>query len=492
MNVLDAPLGNGLPHPVKNSNRARWLALVVQCAGLLMIMLDSTVVTVALPSIKHDLRFTESSLVWVVNSYIVPYAGFLLICGRLGDCYGHRRIFVISVALFTLASLACGIADSQVTLLVARAVQGIAGAAVSAVVLSLVLCEFQEISERAKALSILSSICAGGGSMGVLIGGLLTSQLNWHWIFLVNVPVGLAVCVLSRVSSPDTRHRPGPAQINFWGAVTFTAAVLLTTYEILKAPAAQRYSSETLLVLGSAIVLFALFVRNEARTKDPLVPLAIIQDRNMSVSLIAGMLWAGAMYTYSFIFPLYLQGILNYDALKVGLTFLPSSIVMAFFSLVLSGNLALRFGAGRAFAIGTGLISIGLLLLVWLPVNARFAVDVLPGTLLLGVGCGIASNPWILGATDNVTQSHYGAASGIVNSAFTLGGAIALSAVAGIASAYTRHALLAEKSIPEALNGGYHLVLCIAGMCAAAASLIGAVCLGPSARHERRVLSGSQ
>lgn len=453
----------------------RWVALIVHCIGLVMPMIDSTVVAVALPTIKSDFHLSDDSLVWVVNAYIIPYSGSLLISGQLGDVYGHRRIFLISVSLFALASLGCGIAPSYLILLVARAVQGVAGAAISAVVLSLTLTIFELLEERARALAILSSISCAGGSVGVFLGGLLTSRINWHWIFLINVPIGFAVCCLAYFLSPRTEQPLRPFPIDLWGGAMLTASIMLATYEVLHAPAVSWPSYDTLLGVGGAFALFGMFAFSETQTQAPLLPSALIRDRKTNLALLGGVLWAAAMFTYSFLLPLSLQVALRYSPMQVGMAILPSSVVMAVVSFTISDNLALRYGVAKAFATGTGLIATGLLSFIRLPVNAHFAFDILPGTLLVGVGTGMAYNSWVLAVTRHASQNHYGVVSGIASSAFIFGGALALSLITAVTTGYTKHALQSNINLSEALNGGYRYGLFIAALCAAAAALVGSL-----------------
>src|SRR5437868_577660 len=286
--------------------RTRWLALYVLCLGSLMIVLDVTIVNVALPSIRQDLGFSETSLAWVVNAYLLTFGGFLLLGGRLGDLFGHRRLFLIGITLFTLASLACGMAWAQGFLVTARAIQGLGGAVVSAVSLSLVMNLFTEPAERAKAMGFFGFVAAGGGSIGVLLGGVLTSALNWHWIFLVNLPIGVAVFALSLVLLPPGRGSVA-ASLDIAGAVTITASLMLAVYAIVNGNQAGWTSGQTLGLLAAAAVLLGLFLVIESRVSAPLVPLRLFKHRNISVSNTVGVLWAAAMFAWFFLSAQYLQ-----------------------------------------------------------------------------------------------------------------------------------------------------------------------------------------
>jgi EmrB/QacA subfamily drug resistance transporter len=424
------------------TERKRWLAFYLLCAGEFMIVIDTTIVNVALPSIQTDLAFTESSLVWVVNAYMVTYGGFLLLGGRMGDLYGNRRWFLLGTALFTAASLVCALANTQWLLVVARAVQGLGGAAVSAIALSLIMNLFSEAAERAKAMGIYGFICAGGGSVGVLAGGLLTDALSWHWIFLVNLPIGALVCALCfTLLSPDR----APAQkrrLDVWGALTVTASSMLAIYAVVN-------SLWALLVV--AVVLFAAFLAIESRIGDPLMPLRLFRIRSVAVSNVIGVLWAAAMFAWFFISALYMQLALGYTPMQIGLAFLPANLIMAVFSIGLSAKLVMRFGLKLPIAGGMLLAAAGLGLFALAPSGGGFMVHVLPGMLLLGIGCGMALNPVMLAAMSDVDPSESGLASGVVNTSFMMGGALGLAALASLAEARGHHAAFAAGALFAAL-----------------------------------------
>ncbi|MGE5104725.1 MAG: MFS transporter, partial [Betaproteobacteria bacterium] len=358
--------------------RKRMTALYVLCAGVLMIVLDTTIVNVALPSIREDLHFTETSLVWVMNAYMLPFGGFLLLAGRLGDLYGHRRLFLVGLALFTGASLACGISTSQGMLVGARAVQGLGGAVVDAVTLSLIVDLFREPAERAKAMGIYGFVCAAGGSMGVLLGGMLTSVLSWHWVFLVNLPIGVLVYLLSRRLIPDFRGEAIGERLDVAGAVTVTASLLLAVYAVVGGNEAGWTSTRTVGLLGGASLLFAIFVAVEGRVRHPLVPLRLFRLRNLSTANVVGTLWAAAMFAWFFLSALYLQMVLGYGALEVGLAFLPANLIMAAFSVGLSAKLVARFGLRLPLSTGLLMAAAGLALFARAPVEGNFVLDVLP------------------------------------------------------------------------------------------------------------------
>jgi len=459
------------------AERRRWWALYVLCAGVLMIVLDTTIVNVALPSIREDLRFTETSLVWVVNAYMLTFGGFLLLGGRLGDLFGHRRLFLLGVTLFTLASLACGGASSQPTLIFARGAQGVAGAVVSAVALSLIMDLFTEPAERAKAMGIYGFVCSAGGSVGVLLGGLLTSAFSWHWIFFVNLPIGIAVYACCRALLPNVRCTQPSAKVDVAGAVTVTTALMLAVYAIIDANHAGWTSVQTIGYFAGTSLLLALFLGIEAQVRAPLVPLGLFRSRNIAMANVVGVLWAAAMFAWFFISALYLQRVLDYSALQVGLAFLPANLIMAAFSLGLSAKMVMRFGIRRPLAAGLVLAAAGLVLFARAPVDATFAIDVLPAMLLLGLGAGIAFNPMLLAAMSDTAPSDSGLASGIVNTSFMMGGAIGLAVLASLADAGAAIAVREGAAPAAALNAGYHVAFAVGAAFSAVAALIGGTLL---------------
>lgn len=457
-----------------NAKDHRWWALLVLCLGVLMIVLDTTIVNVALPSIRTDLGFTETSLVWVVNAYMLTFGGFLLLGGRLGDLYGHRRLFLIGIALFTLASLACGLAQTQVMLIVARAVQGVAGAVVSAVALSLIMNLFTEPADRAKAMGVYGFVCAGGGSVGVLLGGLLTGQLSWHWIFLVNLPIGIAVTALCLWLIPAARGQAAGHKLDVGGAVTVTLSIMLAVYAVVNGNEAGWGSLQTLGLLGLAAALLAAFLVIESRVASPLMPLGLFRIRNVATSNVAGVLWAAAMFAWFFISALYMQLVLNYTPMQVGLAFLPANIIMAVMSLGVSAKIVMRFGFRGPLGVGLAMAAAGLALFARAPVGGGFLADVLPGMVLLGLGAGIAFNPMLLAAMSGVDPADSGLASGVVNTSFMLGGALGLAVLASLAAARTDALQAAGSAAPVALNGGYQLAFAVGALFALVAAGLGA------------------
>ena len=389
----------------KMDSRRRWLALLVLCLGDLMIVLDTTIVNVALPSIRVDLGFSETALVWVVNAYLLTFGGFLLLGGRLGDLFGHRRLFLSGVAFFTLASLACGLAGTQTLLIAARAVQGIGGAVVSAVALSLIMMLFTEPAERVKAMGVFGFIMAGGGAIGVLLGGLLTGSLDWHWIFLVNLPIGVVVFALCLGLLPAAHSRSEAVRLDFAGAVTVTISLMLAVYAVVNGNGLGWTSLTTIGLLAVAGALLALFLAIESRVEAPLMPLGLFRLRNLATANVVGVLWAAAMFAWFFLSALYMQQVLRYSPMQVGLAFLPANLIMGAFSLGLSARIVMRFGIRRPLAFGLLLAALGLALLARAPVEGQFALDVLPSMVLLGIGAGMAFNPVLLAAMSDVAES---------------------------------------------------------------------------------------
>ncbi|MBR8300025.1 DHA2 family efflux MFS transporter permease subunit [Burkholderia dolosa] len=450
----------------------RWYALLVLCLGVLMIVLDSTIVNVALPSIGTDLHFSETALVWVVNAYLLTFGGCLLLGGRLGDLYGQRRMFLAGLVLFTLASLACGVAQSQTMLIAARATQGFGGAIVSAVSLSLIMNLFTEPGERARAMGVYGFVCAGGGSIGVLLGGLLTSTLSWHWIFLVNLPIGIAVYALCVALLPRMRAPAGTARLDVAGAIAVTASLMLAVYGIVGGNEAGWLSTQTLALLGAAAALLALFIAIESRVAHPLMPLTLFAARNVALANAIGVLWAAAMFAWFFLSALYMQRVLGYGPLQVGLAFLPANLIMAAFSLGLSARIVMRFGIRGPIAAGLLIAACGLALFSRAPLDGSFVWHVLPGMTLLGIGAGVAFNPVLLAAMSDVDPADSGLASGIVNTAFMMGGALGLAVLASLAAARTDALAAAQAAPVDALNGGYHVAFAFGAVFAAAAALI--------------------
>jgi EmrB/QacA subfamily drug resistance transporter len=470
-----------MPDSIHGSRR--WLALLVLCLGVVMIVLDATVVTVALPTIRADLGFSETSLVWVVNAYVLPVSGFMLLGGRLGDLYGARKLFLIGIVAFTVASLGCGLATSQAPLIWARAVQGLGGAVVDAVSLSLVMNMFREPGERAKAMGVYGFVLSTGGSIGLILGGVITIAFNWHWIFLINVPMGVLVYVLTLrlvPGSPAKGRAGGP--LDLFGALTMTASLMLAVYAIINGDEAGWSSKQSLGLISGAVVLLAGFLLIESRVRSPLVPLGLFRSRVLAVANFAAMLTSAAMCS-GFFLTLYLQRVLGKNSLQVALIFLPTSLMGAILALGFSARIVNRFGIKLPFAAGLLLTAVGLALFAGAPVKGDLLTDVFPGLILLTLGGGIAFNPLVLSAMHGVDPKDSGLASGLVNTSSMMGGALGLAILASTAAAWMRKLSLSGADPLVALNGGYHVAFAIGAVLAVAAAALGLVWLPATIRR---------
>jgi EmrB/QacA subfamily drug resistance transporter len=408
----------------------------------------------------------------VVNAYLLTFGGFLLLGGRLSDLFGRRRLFLLGLAIFTTLSLACGLASSQGFLVAARALQGFGGAIVSVVALSLIMTIFTEPAERAKAMGIFGFVLSGGGTAGVLLGGVLTDLFAWNWIFLVNLPIGIAVFVLCLSLLPDDRGTAQDGRLDVAGAVTVTAAVMLGTYAVINGNENGWTSGETLGLLGGAVALFAAFITIEARVASPLMPLGLFRLRNIRVANAVGALMAASMFGWFFLAALYLQLVLDYSPLEVGLAFLPTTLVMGAGSIALSDRLVMRFGVKPPIIAGLTLFAIGLLLFTRAPADGDFVTDVLPGMIVMGMGGGIVFNPLLLAAMGDVGPTEAGLASGIVNTAFMMGGALGLAVLVSVADSRTDSLRGGGDSSLVALTGGYHTAFLVAAAFAATGALL--------------------
>jgi len=368
------------------TDRSRWLALVVLCAGMLMIVLDATIVNVALPSIQRDLGFSQSGLAWVVNAYLIPFGGLLLLAGRLGDLVGRKRVFLAGLAVFTVASLLCGLSGSRELLVGARLLQGVGGAMTSTVILGVIVTMFPEAREQARAIGVFSFTAAAGGSVGLLAGGVLTQAVSWHWIFFVNLPIGVAAAVLAQrliARDPGIGLRRGA---DVPGALLVTSALMLGVYAIVQARDAGWTSAPTLGLGAAAVLLMAGFFVRQALAANPLLPLGLFRSRSVSGANVVQMLMVAGIFGMFFLGALYLQRVLGYDPLQIGLAFLPVAVAIGALSFRLSAELNTRFGARTMLLVGLALILAGLLLFARAPLEARYPVDILPAMVLLGIG----------------------------------------------------------------------------------------------------------
>jgi EmrB/QacA subfamily drug resistance transporter len=448
-------------HTQERRERDRWIALVVLCAGFLMIVLDQTVVNVALPSIQDDLGFSQASLAWVVNAYLIAFGGLLLLAGRLGDLIGRKRIFMIGLAVFTAASALCGLAQSQELLIAARFVQGVGGAMTSAVILGIIVTMFPEPAERAKALGVYTFVAAGGGSIGLLAGGVLTETINWHWIFYVNLPIGVAVAILiARLLDNDEGVGLGRGA-DVLGAALVVGALMLGIYAILGAGDHGWASGRTLGLGAVAIALLAGFVVRQARTENPLVPLRIFRSRMVSAANGIQALAVAGLFGMFFLGALYLQRVLGYSAIEVGLSFLPVALLIGALSVGVTARLIVRFGAPATLLPGLGLIALGLGYFVSVPVDGHYATNVLPVMILIGIGGGLVFPSVFTLALSSAGPTDSGLASGLVNTSQQVGGAIGLAVLASLATTRTNNLLASGESTASALTSGYRLAFAI-------------------------------
>jgi EmrB/QacA subfamily drug resistance transporter len=450
-------LNSGPEEASEMSPDKRWVALYVLCAGMLMIVLDITIVNVALPSIQDDLGFSQSNLAWVVNAYLVPFGGLLLLAGRFGDLLGQRRIFLAGLAIFTTASLLCGLSQSQEMLIAARFVQGIGGALTSAVILGMIVTMFPQPAEQAKAIGVYGFVASAGGTIGLLIGGVLTEAIAWHWIFFINLPVGIATAILARRLIADTPGIGFGEGADIPGAVLITGGLMLGVYTILGVNEHGWGSTQTLVLGAISLAMEIGFVVRQARIANPLMPLRLFRSRNVSGANALQMLLVAGMFSMFFLGALYMQQILGYDPLQVGLAFLPATLVMGTLSLGYSEKLIMRFGPRRMLIPGMVLVGLSLLLLARTPVDGSYVADLLAPMLLIGVGIGISFPSLMTLAMSGATPSDAGLASGVVNTTAQVGGAIGLAVLATLATERTDNLLADGTAHAAALNSGFHL-----------------------------------
>jgi len=454
------------------TDRRRWLALYVLCAGALMIVIDATIVNVALPSIQTDLRFSQSNLAWVVNAYLIAFGGLLLLAGRVGDLIGQRRVFLVGLGIFTAASLVCGLAGSQGMLIVARFVQGVGGALSSAVILGMIVTMFPDPRDQAKAIGIYGFIASAGGSIGLLAGGVLTQAISWHWIFFVNLPIGVATAFFATRLVED---RPGlglRAGADLPGAVLLTSGLMLGVYTILEVGRYGWGSTRTLGLAAVAVALLGAFLARQARVANPLMALRILRSRNVAGANLVVAFEVVGMFGMFFLGALYLQRVLGYNALHVGLAFLPTTIVMGAMSLRIAAPLTLRFGARNMLILSLVAIVAGLVLFAQTPVAASYFSEIMPPMILVGFGAGLGFPAIMTLAMSAASPADSGLASGLVNTSVQVGGAVGLAVLATLASDHTASRLAHGATSPAALTSGYHLAYMVA-----AALLTGAIAI---------------
>jgi EmrB/QacA subfamily drug resistance transporter len=453
--------------------------------GMLMIVLDATVVNVALPSIQGDLGFTQSGLAWVVNAYLISFGGLLLLAGRLGDLASRKGMFLAGLAVFTVASLLCGLAQGQVMLVVARFVQGAGGAMTSAVILGMIVTMFPEPREQAKAIGVFAFVASAGGAVGLLVGGVLTQSISWHWIFFVNIPVGIVTAVIAgRLIETDKGlgFRDGA---DVPGAVLITASLMLGVYTIVNPAAEYGWGAGRTLMLGAlSLALLVAFLAREATAKHPLIPLRIFRSRNVTGANIVQVLSVAGMFGMFFLGALYLQRILGYDALQTGLAFLPVTILMGTLSVRYTDRLVMRFGARKLVLAGLALFMAGLALFTRAPIGGGYVVDILPVMVLLGVGAGLCFPALMTLAMSGATPDDAGLASGLINTTAQVGGALGLAVLATLSA--SRSAVLVGAGEPNAaaLLGGYHLAFGIGAVLVIVAIAVAVTILQPEPRSE--------
>jgi EmrB/QacA subfamily drug resistance transporter len=471
-----------IQHIDDHGERRRWIALIVLCAGFLMIILDQTIVNVALPSIQTDLHFSQSGLAWVVNAYLIAFGGLLLLVGRLGDLIGRRRIFMVGLAVFTSASLVCGLADSQTALVAARFVQGIGGAMTSAVILGMIVTMFPKSSEQAKAIGVYSFVASAGGAVGLLAGGVLTQALNWHWIFFVNLPIGAVTAVYARRLLPDEKGLGLEHGADIPGAVLLVSSLMLAVYTIVEA---SRYSWGSVHTLGLGAVAVALlggFVWRQASARNPLISLGVFRSRTVTGANLIQILMVAGIFGMFFLGALYMQRVLQYDAIEVGLAFLPVALGIAAMSLGFSARLINRFGGRTTLLPGLLLLAAGLMLFSRAPVHATYVTDLLPSMVLLGIGAGLAFPSLMTLAMSTATQENSGLVSGLVNTTQQVGGALGLAVLATLSATRTSSAQSRGQSLADSLTSGYHVAFAIGGGLVIAAIVLAAVLLRPVVR----------
>jgi EmrB/QacA subfamily drug resistance transporter len=465
----------------QRSERRRWIALAVLCLGQLMMVLDATIVNVALPSIQHDLHFSQSNLTWVMNGYLITFGGFLLLAGRLGDLVGRKRVFLTGLVLFTAASVLCGVADSQALLIGARLLQGVGGAVASSVILAIIVTEFPERVEQAKAMGMYAFVSAGGGSIGLLAGGALTQSLDWHWIFFVNVPIGVVTFLLGKALIEENEGIGLSGGVDWLGSAMITLATVLGAFAIVKSTEYGLLSARTLGVGAASLALLGAFLALEARLENPIMPLRILRLRMlMGSSLVRGLLVTG-MFSAFFLGSLYLERVLGYNAIDTGLAFMPLTASIAVMSIGVSARAAQRFGALNTLAAGLVGIVGGLLLLATAGVHAAYFPGLFLAFLLIGLGAGASFLPLLTIGMADAPPRDAGLASGIINVSVQLFGAIGLASLGTIATDHTKALSAGGHSLISALTGGYHLAYVVAAICVALGILAAFLVLRPPA-----------
>jgi EmrB/QacA subfamily drug resistance transporter len=462
-----------------DSERRRWIALVVVCLGQLMIVVDASIVNVALPAIQRDLDFTQANLTWVVDGYMITYGSFLLLAGRLGDLVGRKRVFLVGLVLFVLSSIACGFADDQLVLVLGRFAQGFGGAVCAAVIVAIVATGFTHPVERAKAMSVYTFVAVTGGSIGLLAGGVIVQSIDWHWIFFINVPIGLVTLLAGRALIEETEGIGLDKGVDVLGSILVTAAMLLGVYAIVKSTEYGWGSAHTLGFGGTALALLAAFGAHEARARNPIMPPHILRLRTLIVSCVVRGLAATGMFTTFFLGALYLEHVLGYGALQIGLAFLPMTLSVAVLSTGITASLVGRFGAKRTLVPGLFSTALGLLVLATAGVHADYFPTLFGAFVLLGIGGGLSFMPLLHIAMADVPTRDAGLASGLVNVSMWISAAIGLAALGTIATDHTRALAGRGEAAAAAFTGGYHLAFIVGAGIVAVAILVALWSLPP-------------
>jgi len=477
---------NTSPPSAQATDRRRWMALVVVCLAQLMIVLDTTIVNVALPSIQHDLHFTQGNLTWVINAFLVTFGSFLLLAGRLGDLIGRKRVFIAGVAVFTIASALCGVASSQGLLIAARLIQGFGAALQASVILAIIVTEFPEPAERARAMSAYVFVAVAGGSLGLLAGGVLTQALSWHWIFFVNLPIGAATILLGKALIPEDRGLGLEHGVDWLGSILVTGSVMTAVYAIVQATSHGWGSAQVLGFGALAVALMGAFLTLEARIENPIMPLRILRLRGLvGSSAVRGFLVTG-MYSTFFLGTLYLEHVLHYGALETGLAFLPWTVTVGILSLGVTARLVSRFGPMRVMLAGMTMVVLGLVTLSTAGVHTGFFPTVFVAYFAIGLGIGSAFMPLLTIAMADVPAQDAGLGSGIVNVSQQVSGALGLAVLGTIATNHSKSLEALHHALPGALVSGYHLAFVIGAASVLTAILIALAVLRAPARSVRR------